>query len=35
MLIYSPLSQADDISGDSWQSVTAVHYESDGLTLCD
>jgi hypothetical protein len=35
MLIYYPLSQADDISGVSWQSVTTVHNESDGLTLCD
>jgi hypothetical protein len=30
-----PLLGADELSGWSWQLVTAIHDEGDGLTLCE
>jgi hypothetical protein len=30
-----PQSGADDISGESWQLVTAIHDEGDGLIHCE
>jgi hypothetical protein len=29
------LSGADEVSGESWQLVTAIHDEGDGLALCE
>jgi hypothetical protein len=26
---------ADEVSGESWQLLTAIHDYSDGLTLCE
>jgi hypothetical protein len=28
-------SGADEVSGESWQLITAIHGEDDGLTLCE
>ncbi len=30
-----PPSKADEVSCESWQFVTAIHYEGDSLTLCE
>jgi len=30
-----PLLGADELGGQSWQLVTAVHDEGDGLSLCE
>ncbi len=30
-----PLSEADEVHGQSWQLTTAIHDEGDGLTLCE
>jgi hypothetical protein len=31
----STTSEADEVSGQSWQLVTAIHDENDGPTICD
>jgi hypothetical protein len=31
----SPTSEVDEVSGKSWQLVTATHDENDGPTICD
>ncbi len=28
-------SGANDLSGESWQLITSIHDEGDGLTLCE
>jgi len=30
-----PLLEADEVIGESWQLVPAIHDEGDGLTLCE
>jgi hypothetical protein len=32
---FDPLLGVVDVSGESWQLVTAIHDEGDGLTLCE
>jgi hypothetical protein len=34
VLFYTP-SRANDVSGESWQLITVIHFEGDGLTLCE
>ncbi len=34
-ILITPLSGADEVSWESWNLVTAIHDDSDGLILCD
>jgi hypothetical protein len=38
VLLYAylhPLLEADEVRGESWQLVTTIHDQGDGLTVCE